>query len=67
MALMIGITVGLILAGLLIIVLSPHVKPALLATVSYWAGVVLLVVGLLMLVTPVLIWARDQLRTMLQV
>lgn len=65
MAVVIGLAVGLILAGLLIAWLSPKAGSATLAAVFWWVGIVLAVVGLILLVTPVLNWVYVQLRTML--
>lgn len=59
----VGLAVGLILAGLLIIFLSP--SAGRMATVFWWVGAVLAVVGLVLLVTPVLVWVDHQLRMIL--
>lgn len=59
----VGLAVGLILAGLLIIFLSGGAGR--LAGVFWWVGAILAVVGLILLITPVLVWVSHQLRMML--
>ncbi len=66
MAVVIGLAVGLILAGLLILFLSGNAKYPLLVTVLHWVGIILVVVGLILLITPVLVWIEAQLRSMLK-
>ena len=65
MTLIIGLALGLILCGLLMAWLSPGMKQPLLVTIVYWVGVVLVIVGLVLLLTPVLVWVNAQLRAML--
>jgi hypothetical protein len=60
-----GLAVGLILAGLAICWLSPKAGRQTAVTVFWWTGIVLAVVGLILLITPVLNWIYVQLRTML--
>ena len=54
----------LILAGLAMAWVGPKLTPALLGRVVYWVGVVLIVVGLILLLSPVLFWLNAQLRAM---
>ncbi len=67
MYVVIGLAVGLIIAGLVMAFLSNSLtqKMPILATVVFWVGVVLIVVGLVLLLTPVLVWVDTQLRAML--
>lgn len=65
MTIILGFALGLILAGLVMVWLSPGVKQSLLAQIVYWAGILLIIVGLVLLLTPVLIWVNLQLRSML--
>jgi len=57
----------LIVAGLIMAWLSVNVRQPLLAQITYWSGIVLLVLGLLLLLLPVLIWIAQQLRNALGV
>lgn len=67
MTVMIGVALGLILAGLVMCWLAGTVKPPLLSTVIRYVGIGLVIVGLVLLLTPVLVWVNAQLRSMLQV
>lgn len=67
MVVVIGLAVGLVLAGLVMAWLSGSLRQPTLAAVVYWAGVVLVVVGLVLLITPVLVWLSAQLRSALGV
>ncbi len=60
---MIWLTFAFIAIGLLMIVGSNWVQQALLKSIVLWVGVVLLVVGLILLLTPVLVWVNAQLRS----
>ncbi len=62
MTVIIGLAIGLILAGLIMTRFPP---PGTLGVVVYWVGVVLIVVGLVLLVTPAMVWLNTQLRAML--
>lgn len=64
MAIVIGLSVGLIIAGLLMVLLCKNLPPTL-QTVIKWIGYVLIVIGLILLVTPVLNWIYVQLRIMI--
>ena len=64
MHVIIGLAIGLIIAGLVMTWLSTSVRQPTLMTVVYWVGVVLIIVGLVLLLTPVLIWLNTQLREM---
>lgn len=67
MHIIIGLALGLILGGLLMCFLSGSVKQPLLAKIVYWTGIVLVVAGLVLLLTPILVWVNIQLRAMLGV
>lgn len=65
MHVILGLAVGLILAGLVMAWLSGSMKHPLLVKVVFVVGVVLVIVGLVLLLTPVLVWVNGQLRSML--
>jgi len=65
MILVVGVAVGLILAGLAICWLSGQAGRA--ATVFWWIGIVLAVVGAVLLAAPVIAWVAAQLRVILEV
>ncbi len=67
MSLILPLGVGLVIAGLLFCWLREKVGSALLSTVVYYTGIVLVVVGLVLILTPVLIWLHAQLTAMLGV
>jgi sulfite exporter TauE/SafE len=62
----ISLGIGLILAGLVMAWLSNTVKHATLATVVYYVGIALVVVGLILLLAPVVSYVDTQLRSMLR-
>lgn len=64
MHIIIGLSVGLIIAGLVMAWLSGSVRQPVLANVVYWVGIVLIIVGLILLLTPVIVWLNVQLRQM---
>ncbi len=61
------IGVGCILAGLFIVTRAGNAGNPLLAAVVWWIGLVLIVFGAVLILTPVLIWFNKQLREMLGV
>lgn len=63
MHIIIGLALGLILVGLLMCWLKGSIHQPTLASVVYWTGIVLVVVGLILLLTPVLLWINLQLRS----
>jgi apolipoprotein N-acyltransferase len=65
MTVVIGLALGLIVVGLIMAWLSPSMKKEPLVSIVWWVGVVLVVVGLILLLTPVLIWINNQLRAAL--
>ena len=65
MYIVIGLALGLILAGLLMVYLCKGIEQVTLKSVVYWVGIVLIVVGLILLLTPVLVWVNVQIRHML--
>ena len=67
MAAFIGLAVGLILAGLLIAWIAPQAVKGVAGVVFYWVGLVLAVIGVVLLITPALVWISAQLRQMLGV
>lgn len=67
MYIVVGLALGLILGGLFMVYLCRGVEQPLLRTIVYWTGIGLVVIGLVLLLTPVLIWINVQLRSMLGV
>ena len=65
MTIIIGLAFALILVGLVMAWLSPGLKMPLLIAVVFWVGVVLVIVGLILLLTPAIVWLNLQLRGML--
>jgi hypothetical protein len=65
MAIVIGLALGLIVVGLVMAFLGPKSIPGVLGRVVFWVGVALVVIGLILLLTPVLVWVNVQLRSML--
>ncbi len=55
----------LIVVGLVMAWLSGGVKYPLLVTVVLWVGIVLVGIGLILLLTPVIVWINHQLQSML--
>jgi hypothetical protein len=62
---LIWISLALIVAGLLMCWLSSAVKYPIIVSVVLWTGIVLVVVGLVLLLTPVIVWINWQLRSIL--
>jgi apolipoprotein N-acyltransferase len=60
----VGLSLVLIIAGLLMAWLSPNMK-GVLVTIVWWVGVILVIIGLILLLTPVLVWIEHQLRSMM--
>jgi hypothetical protein len=67
MYIVVGLALGLILSGLLMVFLCKGIEQPLLNRIVYWTGIGLVVIGLVLLLTPVLIWINVQLRSMLGV
>jgi len=65
MVVLIGVALGLMLGGALLCFLSPGFKVPALVSVAWWIGVILFVVGLILLLAPVIVWAAGQLRAAL--
>lgn len=65
MYVVIGLALGLIVVGLIMTALSGNLKYPLLISITFWVGLALVVIGLVLLLTPVLIWINNQLRSML--
>lgn len=65
MHIVIGLAIGLIIAGLAMCWLCGGIKEPILSRIVYWVGVVLVIIGLILLLTPVLIWINAQLQAML--
>lgn len=65
MTLIIGLALGLILAGLAMAWMAPSMGNAVLVKIVRVVGIVLVIVGLILLLTPVLIYINHQLRAML--
>lgn len=64
MAIMVGLGLGLLIGGLVIMWLSPAAHNPLLVAVIWWIGVVLAVFGVILLVTPVMVWLYNQVQAM---
>ena len=65
MHIVIGLALGLILGGLLMVWLCGGIAQQTLKSVVYWVGIVLIVIGLILLLTPAVVWLNLQLRSML--
>lgn len=65
MAIVIGLSLALILAGLVMAWLSPGLKYPSLVKAIFVVGVVLVIIGLILLLAPVFVWVAAQLRAML--
>ncbi len=63
MAIVIGLALGLIIAGIILVKFGGGI--GLLSTVLYYTGIIIIIVGLILLVTPVLNWVYMQLKMML--
>lgn len=64
-AIVIGLALVLLVAGLLLARWSGSMKYPLLVSIVFWVGVILVVCGLILLVTPPLILLNNLLRAML--
>ena len=67
MSVVVGLALGLVIGGLLMAYLSGAVKYQPLVGVVFWTGVVLVVIGLVLLLTPAVVWLNFTLRSMLGV
>ena len=65
MHIIVGLALGLIVVGLVMCWLSGGMKYPVLVSVVHWVGIVLVVVGLILLLTPAIVWLDHQLRSML--
>ena len=65
MTVVIGLSLGLIVVGLIMACLSSGMKFPVMVSIVYWVGVALVFIGLVLLLTPVLVWINVQLRQML--
>jgi hypothetical protein len=65
MTIVIGIALGFILVGMVMALWGKSVTPPLLGTVLHVVGVCLIIIGLVLLLTPVLVWVNSQFRSML--
>ncbi len=65
MYVVVGLAIGLIIAGLVMTLMYGSIKQPMLALIVYYVGVVLVVIRLVLLVTPFLVWVDHQLRMML--
>ena len=63
MAVLFGVALGLIVCGIFMCWKSDALRKEPLVTITYWVGVVLAIVGLVLLLTPVLVWLNLQLRS----
>jgi len=65
MVVVVGIALGLMLGGALLCYLSPGFRVPILVSIAWWAGVILFVVGLILLLAPAVVWVAAQLRAIL--
>lgn len=65
MAIMIGLGLGLLIGGLVVMWLSPSTHNPTLVNLIWWVGAVLAVFGVVILVTPMLVWVYNQVHAML--
>jgi hypothetical protein len=65
MTIILGLALTLIICGLVMAALADKVGNALLTRVVWVVGVVLVVIGLVLLVSPGILWINGQLRQML--
>ena len=65
MSTLVIVALALMVGGLVLCVLSPKAGHPLLATVFWWVGLLLAVVGLLMILAPAIAWVNAQLKSML--
>lgn len=66
MAIMIGLSLGLLISGLVIMLLSPSAHNPTLVTVIWWIGLVLVVFGVILLITPAMVWIYGQVRAIVE-
>jgi len=65
MTLVVTLGVGILIAGLLIVFLSTRALTGILAAVVWWIGIVLVVFGIVLVLTPVMVWLSVQIQGML--
>ncbi len=65
MAVVLGVAFACIVVGIFMAWGSKQIGGGILPLVVYWVGVALIVVGLVLLLTPVLIYINNELRKML--
>ncbi len=65
MTIILGLALGLIIGGLVICLLSRQAGSPLLVTIFWWVGVICAIIGLVLLLTPVLVWINNQLQSMI--
>ena len=66
MAIMIGLGLGLLIGGLLVMYLSPAAHNPALVAIVWYIGAVLVVFGVVLLVTPVMVWVYNNVRQMVE-
>lgn len=64
MAIMIGLGLGLLIGGLVVMWLSPSAHNPMLVGIVWWIGLVLVIFGVILLVTPVMVWVYNQVQAM---
>lgn len=62
---MLGLGLGLLIGGLVVMWLSPSAHNPTLVTVVWWVGVVLVLFGVIILITPVMVWLYNQVHAMI--
>ncbi len=65
MTLIIGLAIGLILGGLVVLALKKFAEYPILVTILLWIGIIMVIFGIILLLTPVLVWFNNQIRGML--
>lgn len=65
MAIMIGLGLCLFIGGLVVMWFSPSAHNPTLVSVIWWVGAVLAVFGVVILVTPAMVWLYNQVHAVL--
>lgn len=63
MVVMLGLGLGLLIGGLAVMWMSPAARYQTLVVVVWWIGVVLVVFGVILLVTPAMVWIYEQVQS----
>ncbi len=57
------IAILMILAGLAMVCFADKARYPILCILVFWSGIALIIIGLILLLTPVLVWIYNQLRS----